>query len=112
MATNVVSSVMQFLTPDIISRIATALGLDRSKTQSAIGAAVPGLLAGLTHVAEQPGGEAKLNEAARQQSDMLGRVTGMLSGGGQTLIDKGTQMLSSLLGTRDETALADAVGTY
>ena len=45
MATNLVSLVMQFLTPDMVGRIATALGLDRNKVQSAISGAVPGLLA-------------------------------------------------------------------
>ena len=41
MATNLVSLIMQFLTPDMIGRIASALGLDRTNTQTAIGAAVP-----------------------------------------------------------------------
>ena len=47
MAVNLVSLIMQFLTPDMIGRIASALGLDRNNTQTAIGAAVPGLLAAL-----------------------------------------------------------------
>ena len=37
MATNLVSVVMQFLTPDMIAKIASALGLDRSLAQKAIG---------------------------------------------------------------------------
>ena len=53
MAINLVSLVMQFLTPDMIGRIASALGLDRNNTQTAIGAAVPGLLAALSGVAAQ-----------------------------------------------------------
>jgi hypothetical protein len=44
-AINLVSLVMQFLTPDMIGRIATALGLDRNVAQTAIGALVPALLA-------------------------------------------------------------------
>jgi hypothetical protein len=36
MAANLVSLVMQFLTPDVIGRIAAALGLDRNKVGSAI----------------------------------------------------------------------------
>jgi hypothetical protein len=55
-AVNLVSLVMQFLTPDMIGRIATALGLDRNLVQTAINAAVPGMLAGLTGVSAQPGG--------------------------------------------------------
>ena len=45
MATNLVSYVMQFLTPDMVSRIAAALGLNRSDAQSGMNAAVPALLA-------------------------------------------------------------------
>jgi hypothetical protein len=41
MATNLVSLVMQFLTPDMVGRIAAALGFDRNKIQSAISGAVP-----------------------------------------------------------------------
>jgi hypothetical protein len=107
MAINLVSLVMQFLTPDMIGRIASALGLDRNNTQTAIGAAIPGLLAGLSDVAAQPGGAQKLAEAARQQTGTLGNFASMIGTGAKTsLIEKGSQMLSSLLGGRDQTALA------
>ena len=113
MATNLVSLIMQFLTPDMIGRIASALGLDRTNTRTAIGAAVPGLLAGLCGVATQPGGAQKLVEAARQQTGALGGFANMIGASGQSsLIEKGSQILSSLLGGRDQTALAGAVGKY
>ncbi len=113
MAINLVSLVMQFLTPDMIGRIASALGLDRNNTQTAIGAAIPGLLAGLSGVAAQPGGAQKLAEAARQQTGTLGNFASMIGPGAKTsLIEKGSQMLSSLLGGRDQTALAGAIGKY
>ena len=54
MAANLVSVVMQFLTPDMIAKIASALGLDRSVAQKAIGGAVPALLASLADVAVTP----------------------------------------------------------
>jgi hypothetical protein len=72
MATNLVSLVMQFLTPEMIGRIASALGLDRNNTHTAVGAAVPALLAGLSNVALQPGGAKRLVDAARQQTGTLG----------------------------------------
>jgi Bacterial protein of unknown function (DUF937) len=113
MANNLVSLVMQFLTPDMIGRIASALGLDRNNTQTAIGAAVPGLLAGLSGLATQPGGAQRVADAARQQTSVLGNFASMLGTGSQTsLVEKGSQMLSSLLGGRDQTALAGAVGKY
>ena len=113
MAANLVSLIMQFLTPDMIGRIASALGLDRNNTQTAIGAAVPGLLAGLSGVAAQPGGAQKLVDAVRQQTGALGSFVNMIGASGQSsLIEKGSQILSSLLGGRDQTALAGAVGKY
>src|SRR5262245_1551676 len=113
MAVNLVSLIMQFLTPDMIGRIASALGLDRTNTQTAIGAAVPGLLAGLSGVAAQPGGAQKLADTVRQQTGALGSFANMLGASGQSsLIEKGSQILSSLLGGRDQTALASAVGKY
>jgi len=113
MAINLVSLVMQFLTPDMIGRIASALGLDRNNTQTAIGAAVPGLLAGLSGVAAQPGGAQKLIDAVRQQTGALGSFANMIGASGRSsLIEEGSQILSSLLGGRDQTALAGAVGKY
>ena len=113
MAVNLVSLIMQFLTPDMIGRIASALGLDRTNTQTAIGAAVPGLLAGLSGVAAQPGGAQKLVDTVRQQTGVLGSFANMLGASGQSsLIEKGSQILSSLLGGRDQAALAGAVGKY
>src|SRR5262249_56426158 len=74
---------------------------------------VPGLLAGLSGVAAQPGGAQKLVDAARQQTGALGSFAKMIVASGQSsLIEKGSQILSSLLGGRDQTALAGAVGKY
>ncbi|HXX52806.1 MAG TPA: DUF937 domain-containing protein [Xanthobacteraceae bacterium] len=113
MATNLVSAVMQFLTPDMIGRIATALGLDRNKVQSAVSGGVPALLAAFSGVAAQPGGAQKLAEAARQQTDTLGNLASMLTTGGESsFLEKGTQMLSSLLGSQNQNALTEAIAKF
>jgi hypothetical protein len=113
MPTNLVSLVTQFLTPDMIARIASALGFDRNTAQSAIGAAVPSLLAGLTGVASQPGGPQKLADAAAQHSNTLEDFAGLLGSRGQSsFIEQGSQMLSSLLGGRDQSALVGAIAKY
>jgi hypothetical protein len=113
MATNLVSVVMQFLTPDTTGRIATALGLDRGKTQSAVSGAVPALLAALNDVAAQRGGAQKLADAARQQIGTLGDLANTLASGNESsLLEKGTQMLSSLLGSQNQNALTDAIAKF
>jgi hypothetical protein len=113
MATNLVSLVMQFLTPDMIGRIADGLGVNRNMVQSAIGAAVPGLLAGFSGVAATPGGAQALAQAAKQETGTLGKFPDVLGAAGQSsLIDRGSQLLSSLLGAGDRTALASAIGKF
>jgi len=111
MATNLVSLVMQYLTPDMTTRIAAALGLDRGNTQTAVGAAVPALLAALGSVAARPGGAQGLVDAVKQQSGALDSFASMIGGSGQSsFVEKGSQMLASLFGSQDQTALAGAVG--
>jgi Bacterial protein of unknown function (DUF937) len=113
MATNLVSLVMQFLTPDMIGRVATALGVDRNLLQMAIGAAVPGLLAGFSGVATQPGGAQKLVDVAKQETGTLGKFADMLGAGGQsTFIERGSKLLTSLLSAQDQNALVTAIGQF
>jgi len=107
MATNLVSFIMQYLTPDVVARIADALGLDRGSTQTAIGAAVPALLAGLSGVAAQPGGAQKLADAARQHTGALDNVQGLAAGATPSgLAETGTRMLSSLFGGAQSALIA------
>jgi hypothetical protein len=113
MAINLVSLVMQLLTPEMIGRVATALGVDRTLLQSAISAAVPGLLAGFSGVATKPGGAQKLAEAAKQEAGTLGKFADALGVGGQsTFIERGSQLLTSLLGAPDQRALVSAIGQF
>src|SRR6516165_3433703 len=113
MAINLVSLVTQFLTPEMIGRIASALGFDRTITQKAIIAAIPAILAAFSKVATQPSGAQKLADVAKQQSSALDSFANVLGKGGQSsFIDQGSQLLSSLLGGRDQNALAQAVGKF
>jgi Bacterial protein of unknown function (DUF937) len=113
MAANLVSLVMQFLTPDMIGRIAAALGLDHNKVQSAITSAVPALLAAFNNTATQPGGAQKLADAAKQQASALGNFANTLASGGESsLLQKGSQMLSSLVGSQNQNALTDAIAKF
>ena len=49
---NIVSTVSQFLTPDLIAKMASAAGIsDRTTAQKAVGAAVPAILSSLASLA-------------------------------------------------------------
>jgi hypothetical protein len=113
MATNLVSLIMQFLTPDIIARIAATLGLGRTETQTGVSAAVPALLAAFSGVADKPGGSQILTDAIKNQSGVLDNIMSMVGGGSpSSLVERGSNLLTSLLGSQDQSALASAVGKF
>ena len=114
MATNLVSVAMQFLTPDMIAKIASSLGLDRSIAQKAIGGAVPALFAVLTDVASTPNGARQLsNVVTQQQFGSLESLKGVMSGTNpQTLAESGTSLLSGLFGNGVMGTLARSVGKF
>jgi hypothetical protein len=114
MATSLVSVVMQFLTPDMIAKIASALGLDRSLAQKAIGGAVPALLASLADVASTPNGARQLTNAVQQQQQgSLDALKNLIGGSGQNnLAETGSSMLSGLFGGGTLDTMAQSIGKF
>jgi hypothetical protein len=114
MATNLLSLVMQFLTPDTIARIASTLGLDGAVAQKAIGASVPALLAGFVGLASKPDGARQLsNTLAQQPPGGLDDVRNAIGGSGQkALVDNGSGILSTLLGGGVMNGLVGGVGKF
>jgi len=114
MAANLVSVVMQFLTPDMIAKIASSLGLDRSVAQKAIGGAVPALLAGLADVASSSNGARQLSSTlAQQQPGSLESLKSLIAGSGQkSLAESGSSMLSGLFGGGALDTMAQAIGKF
>jgi hypothetical protein len=114
MAANLVSVVMQFLTPDMIAKIASSLGLDRSVAQKAIGGAVPALLASLADVVSTPNGARQLSSTlAQQQPGSLESLKSLIGGSGQnTLAETGSSMLSGLFGGGALDTMAQSIGKF
>ena len=113
MATNLVSIVMQFLTPDVIAKIASVLGLDRNVAQKAIAGAIPALLASLADVASTPNGARQLTNTLTQQSDSLENLKNLVGGAGQNLVaDSGSNMLSGLFGGGTLDTMAQTIGKF
>lgn len=113
MSTNLVSYVMQFLTPDMVGRIAAALGLNRSDAQSGVSAAVPALLASFCGLADKPGGAQSLVNTIKQQSGVADNFASMVGGSNQaSFVDRGSSLLTSLLGSHDTSSLSGAVGRF
>ena len=114
MAANLVSVVMQFLTPDMIAKIASAFGLDRTVAQKAVGGAVPALLASLADVASTPNGARQLsNTLAQQQPGSLESLKSLIGGSGQsTLAESGSSILSGLFGGGTLDTMAQTIGKF
>ncbi|WP_456643192.1 DUF937 domain-containing protein [Bradyrhizobium sp. Lot33] len=114
MAVNLVSVVMQCLTPDLIAKIASSLGLDRDIVQKAIGGAVPALLANLSEVASTPGGARQLSSAlSQQQPGALESLKNAMAGPGQAaLAESGSAMLAGLFGGRALDTIAQAIAKF
>src|SRR5215831_2180991 len=110
MALNLPDIILRFLTPEMIGRIASVLGIDRNIAQTAVNAIVPSLLAGFSKVAAEPGGAQRLATAATQHVGTLENFASTLGSGNQSsLVEQGSNMLSSLLGGRDQSALVGAI---
>ena len=114
MATNLVSSIMQLLTPDLVAKIAQTLGINPEVAQKAVSAGVPAILASFTGLAANPAGAQQLSDTLKQQHPgMLSQTTDAISGADQkTIADSGSSLLSGLLGGGGQNALVSAVSNF
>jgi hypothetical protein len=115
MAQNLIALLERLLgSGNVLSRLGALIGASPDKTKSAIGAAVPALLASLVGVAQTPEGRNRLASQVRDQDpSLLDNLTGALTGGsGTSLIDSGSSTLSSLLGQDKVGALAGAIARF
>lgn len=111
---NLVSLAMNFITPAIVSRIASALGIDSKIAQMAISAALPSILAGMVGKSSTPSGLNQLTGMLGQQDpSLLSNLAGMIGGTDQSkLVSGGSNMLGSLLGNSVLGSLTGAVGKF
>jgi len=113
MAMNLVTTIMQSLTPDMIAKIASLLGIDRSIAEKAISAGIPAILASFANVASTPDGARELSSTLAQQSaGGLGAVKAAIASGQRGVADSGTSLLSGLIGNSGLTTLAAALGSF
>jgi hypothetical protein len=111
METNIISLASQYLTPEILAKIASTLGLDQSVIGKACSAAIPALFGHFANLAATPEGARKLHGAVTQQNtDILGNLSNAIGGQGST--DSGVSALRSLLGGSSLSALTGALGSF
>ncbi len=111
MSFNIVTEIINMITPAALDRIAAALGLSGDATRKAIGAAVPALLATLGTKAATPVGARALHDAASHADvDVLGKLASALTGAkSDKFLQGGMDALTSLLGEGSANSLTAAV---
>jgi Bacterial protein of unknown function (DUF937) len=114
MAVNIVELTTQALTPQVISKIASALGINPALAQSLVSATVPAVLACLGGVASTPGGAKNIADSvSKQDPDVLTNVVNSIGTAGQgQVVGVGSQILSSLLGSQAVTSLTAAISRF
>jgi Bacterial protein of unknown function (DUF937) len=111
---NIVSTIMSFVGPMIVNKIAANLGVNQGIAGKAIAAIVPALLAGMIGKSSTPAGAGALASVlGKQDTGMLGNLGNLIGGAGQqSMIDSGNSVLGSLLGGSSTSALTNAVGKF
>ena len=99
MAINLVSLISQYLTPQIVGSLARAAGINEAIAQRLVAAAIPTILGALGTAAAAPGGAQKVADAvSNSDPDLLGKLTGAISGGNVGALTEGASALSALIG--------------
>ena len=113
MAINLVSLVQQFLTPQMVSTLARAVGMNEAVAQKLVAAAVPAILAALATATAAPGGAQKLSDAvSNSDPDLLTKLSGAATSGNTQLLNEGANLLSNILGGGGLNTLAAALSQY
>ena len=108
MTSSILASISEMLTPEIIGKLATASGMDRTIAREAVNATVPAILNSIADLVMKPGGARKLVSAVADQSEDLESLSSQLVGPSQAA-SSGINLLSSLLGNRTPNIIASGV---
>ena len=119
MATNLIDTVKDYLTPDVMQKISSIIGETPGTAQRGIDSIVPALLTRMADLSSSTDGASQLSnlmDQATNNGNLLSNLTGQLSGGTvtQTLLNTGSGILSTLFGDRLNSVIAtitSALGT-
>ncbi len=111
---NLVSMALQYLTPVLVGKLASSLGINSTIANTIVRAAVPVILGSLVGKTAKPEGARGLFDIlAKQDTGLLGRLGTVLGTPQQkTIAEQGSNALGSLLGTSSLGSLVGAVSKY
>jgi hypothetical protein len=110
---NIIELVTNHLNKDVVRNIGSLIGESPDKTKTALGAAVPALLAGITQFASKPEGALALDAAvSKQDTGILGDLAGAFGSQGSSLTQQGGNLLNSLFGNNLFSSLLGCVSNF
>jgi hypothetical protein len=113
MSFNLVEMITSQFGGPALGQLGALLGEDNAKTESALGAAIPGLLNGITSSAQADGGASLFNTIKDHDDSILDDIGGMLTGGNSgNIMQQGSGILGSLLGNGAVGGLASAIAAF
>ncbi|MFT4078992.1 DUF937 domain-containing protein [Rhodomicrobium sp.] len=119
MATNLLSTITQSFTPDIVGKLASTLGLEQQAAQKGISAGIPGILTGLAGMAQGSDGPKRIGYALSQSENIVGRdavnsgdIIGSLLGSNRDILQTGWSLISSLIGGGTLDTLTSRLAQY
>jgi hypothetical protein len=109
---SLVEEIKRYLPNDVVAKLSSMLGLGEAQTKTAVGAAVPAMLAGASQMAQSTGGADKLASALKNiDLSALNNPMQALSGG-SGLGDIGGKLLGNLFGGSVLGGLGDVIGKF
>jgi len=111
MSFNLVDIVKDQIADQVSGYVGNMLGADTQKSKSLLEGAIPALLGGLMHTSSNPAGAKNMFDTLQNTDDsILDNLGDMLSGDkSSSLIDMGTNVLSSVLGGNNSSTLNNII---
>ena len=111
---NLIDIVKGLIGDDLIHKLSSLIGESSDRTHTAVNAALPALLAGLSNVASSGADGARKLTSALETPGLgdLNRYTNMLGTNQESILQKGTALLNTLFGEGKITATIRALSSY
>jgi hypothetical protein len=111
MAINLPNLVSQLITPDLINRIAAALGINPSLAQTVVNAAIPAVLGAFASEASSADGAKSISDLISNQDPNMfdGLVNAIKGGDHANALAGGSQVLTNLLGNEGVSQLSSVL---
>lgn len=113
MAIDLGNLVSQTLSPQVVSQLATTVGVNATVAQRLVSGAIPAVIGALANAASQPGGAQKISDfVSNADPDVLTKLKSALSAGQSPMLSQGAQSLSAVLGGSGLASLAGALAQF